>query len=142
MAYFIFTSSNTQTPFAIINEQTMDTTSSSINIVGKRRVDYGKSQQQNQIWMLENFAAPNPPQNPIAGQLWYDTNTPEMKVFDGAVWTRLTNVYSKASAPSNPSLGQFWFNTDTNELFIWSGGQWFFIGPTPDPIPYAIVFGS
>lgn len=142
MAYFIFKSSDPVTPFAIINEQTVDNTTTSLSLVGKRRVDYGESQQQNQLWLLENFASPTAPSNPIAGQLWYDTATNDMKVYQGTQFIKLTNVFSATTSPASPTLGQLWFNTSDNTLSIWNGSVWQFLGPTEDPIPYAIVFGS
>ena len=142
MAYFIFKSSDPVTPFVIINEQTVDTVSTSLQLVGKRRIDYGEQQQQNQLWLLENFASPNSPSNPVTGQLWYDTSTNDMKIYQGTQFVKLTNVFSSTNAPQSPTLGQMWFNTSDNTLSIWNGSAWQFIGPTDDPVPYAIIFGS
>jgi hypothetical protein len=142
MAYFLFRSSNTTTPFAIINEQTIDNTSSSISLVGKRRVDYGQSQQQNQLWLLENFAAPVPPSNPLSGQLWYDTSVSYLKVYDGSTFVRISNSFVGNNEPSSPSQGQFWFDTSVNRLKIWIGSSWIIIGPDDSGLQYSIIFGS
>lgn len=142
MSYFIFKSSDPSTPFTIINEQTVDNTSASLSFVGRRRVDYGQSQQQNQLWLLENFAASSPPSNPIAGQLWYDTSVEYMKVFDGGTWTRVSNSFAGTSSPTNPELGQFFFNTASQKLTIYNGTEFLEIGPSDDAIPFSIVFGS
>ena len=142
MAYFIYKSSDTSTPFAVINDQTMDTTSSSIALVGKRRVDYGNSQQQNQLWMLENFAAANPPTNAITGQLWYDTSEPSMKVYNGTTWVRIANAFVSPTEPTSSTLGQFWFNSTSQQLAVYNGAEWVVIGPDENSIVYSIVFGS
>lgn len=141
MAYMIYKSSDPNTPFAIINEETQDTTSASIVFVGKRRVDYGNSQQQNQLWQLENFAAPTAPPRPITGQLWYDTAVNYMKVFNGTAFVRISNAAAAATPPSNPTVGQFWFETNGQVLYIWNSTQWLAIGPNNDSLIFALIFG-
>lgn len=142
MAYFLFKSTDTVTPFTVINDETMDTTSASIAFVGKRRVDYGESQQQNQLWMLENFAAPTPPERPLSGQLWYDTITQAIKVYNGANFVRVANTNVSIDPPTTPTDGQLWFNDQTQQLNIWNGTSWVIVGPTDDALAYAIVFGG
>jgi hypothetical protein len=142
MAYFLFRSSNTTTPFAIINEQTIDNTTSSLSLVGKRRVDYGQSQQQNQLWLLENFASPAQPPNPIIGQLWYDTSVAYLKVFNGTAFVRVSNSLVSANQPSSPTEGQFWYDTTAAKLKIRIGNAWITIGPDDSALPFSIVFGG
>lgn len=142
MAYFIFKSSDTVTPFAIINEQTFDTTSSSLTLVGKRRVDYGQSQQQNQVWLTENFAAATSPANPMTGQIWYNTANQYMHVFDGINWIKIANARVATTAPVAPTSGQFWFDSANQQLNVWNGSMWVIVGPTNDSIIYSIVFGG
>jgi hypothetical protein len=142
MAYFLFRSSDTTTPFAIINEQTIDNTSSSISLVGKRRVDYGQSQQQNQLWLLENFAAPVQPSNPLAGQVWYDTSDAYLKVYNGNTFVKISNSFTAPTQPASPTQGQFWFDTNINKLNIYIGSNWITIGPDDSALPLAIVFGG
>jgi hypothetical protein len=142
MAYFLFRSSDTTTPFTIINEQTIDNTSSSLSLVGKRRVDYGQSQQQNQLWLLENFASPAQPANPITGQLWYDTAVAYLKVYNGTAFVRVSNSFVSATQPSSPTEGQFWYDTTAKKLKIRVGNAWIIIGPDDSALPLAIVFGG
>ncbi len=142
MAYFIFRSQDTSTPFSIINEQTVDNTSSSLTFVGRRRVDYGQSQQQNQLWLLENFAAATPPVNPISGQLWYDTGVSYLKVYNGTSFVRVSNTIVSGVTPSSPSSGQFWFDTSVNKLKVFVGSSFVEIGPDDSYVAFSIVFGS
>jgi hypothetical protein len=142
MAYFLFRSSNTTTPFAIINQETIDTTSSSLSLVGKRRVDYGQSQQQNQLWLLENFAAASQPANAITGQLWYDTAVSYLKVYNGTSFVRVANSVVSNTAPPSASAGQFWFNNTTQQLNVFNGSVWVIVGPQDDAVVFSIVFGS
>ena len=37
--------------------------------------------------MLENFANPGVPFNPLAGQIWWDTATARLNVYTGTNWT-------------------------------------------------------
>ena len=142
MAYFIFKSNDPTTPFAIINEQTFDNTSTSLTLVGRRRVDYGQSQQQNQLWLLENFAAPNQPSNPVIGQLWMDTASDSIKVYNGNLFVRIANANIGTSAPDNPESGQMYFDTTSQTFNVYNGTQFVEIGPSTDSIPFAIVFGA
>lgn len=143
MAYFIFKNSDNVTPFAVINEQTFDTTSASLTFIGRRRVDYGQVQNQNFLSLLENFAKSSAPTNPITGQLWYDTSQEYLKVFDGSTFVKVANTIVDTVAPSSPSAGQFWFDTAIQKLKMWNGSAWLIIGPSTDEaIAYSIVFGG
>lgn len=57
-----------------IADGTINTTSTSIGLPGRNYPGYGQVLDTNFVHILENFADDNPPQNPIVGQLWYDTN--------------------------------------------------------------------
>lgn len=138
MAYNIFTSSNTSTPFAVINDETLNTGSSSIAFVGRNRQNYGQPQNQNFLWMLENFANSTAPTNPISGQLWYDTAQSQLKVYNGSTFVKVSASAFNSSPPSGPSQGQFWFDTSESKLKVWNGSTWFEIGP-PDTIPTSLV---
>lgn len=66
----------------------------SIDLVGRNAIDYGDNIAQTQIKLLENFAAPTAPPNPIPGQLWFDNSLNQLNVNTGstdgaagAVWT-------------------------------------------------------
>ena len=45
---------------------------SPLNLVGRNKVSYGQAQNENFIWLLENFANNSAPAYPLKGQLWYD----------------------------------------------------------------------
>jgi hypothetical protein len=71
---------------AVVEDGTVDSTSSSINLVGKSTLNYGEYIAENEIFMLENFALETPPANPLVGQLWYDTTVNKIKAYDGDTW--------------------------------------------------------
>jgi len=55
----------------VLPERTVDTTSTSLALTGKKTANYGEIQQENFIKLLENFASNTAPANPTIGQLWF-----------------------------------------------------------------------
>jgi hypothetical protein len=64
----------TKPPFQIQPGQ-IDTTTTSLNLPGKGRVDYGELYNENLVHLMENFSSPTPPTMPTRGQLWYNTSS-------------------------------------------------------------------
>ena len=61
------------TPLATIADGTVNT-STDLTLIGKNYAGYGQAQNDNFVWLLENFASASPgPSNPQAGQIWYNT---------------------------------------------------------------------
>jgi hypothetical protein len=65
--------------------------SSSIYLIGKNVTGYGAFQNDNFLWLLQNFAGQAEPINKIQGQTWFDTTAGvlKLKVFDGSDWKNL-----------------------------------------------------
>ena len=61
----------------------LDTTTTDISLIGKNYSGFGEALNENLIKMLENFSKSSAPSNPLIGQLWYDTATQRVKVYDG-----------------------------------------------------------
>ena len=68
---------------AVVEDGTVDTISTSISLVGKGTSNYGEYIAENSVKMLENFANDTEPAHPIVGQLWYNTNTSNVTVYNG-----------------------------------------------------------
>jgi hypothetical protein len=98
MAYTIVKSNGTV--LTTVPDGTINTTSTSIGLPGRNYAGYGQALDTNFVHQLENFADTTPPANPLAGQLWFDTNSSTMKVcpVDGetnaAAWLTLTSTAS------------------------------------------------
>lgn len=98
MAYTIVKSNGTV--LTTIPDGTINTTSTSIGLPGRNYAGYGQTLDTNFVHQLENFADNNPPANPLAGQLWFDTNSNSLKVCptDGETnalaWLTLTSTSS------------------------------------------------
>jgi hypothetical protein len=72
MAYNIIKSDGTL--LTTIADGTINTSSSSVGLPGRNFAGYGQTLDTNFVWLTENFAANTPPENALAGQLWYNTN--------------------------------------------------------------------
>ena len=126
MAYVINKSDGTA--FTTLQDSTLDT-SSSLTLVGRNYIGYGEIQNENFLFLLENFANISAPAKPISGQLWFDTNNNVLKIYDGAKWIEVGSASLSTEAPENPSLGAFWFKPGSNVLYTWNGTSWAFVGP-------------
>lgn len=60
--------------------------SSTLLLVGKGTPNYGERLQENMLNVMENFSNPSPPVYPVRGQVWHDSNTGLLMLFDGADW--------------------------------------------------------
>jgi microcystin-dependent protein len=107
----------------------------SLGFIGKGYPNYGKVIDDNFLKLLENFASPLPPENPIEGQLWYDTSNLDNKVLRimdgtaGAVsWPSANGIYQQATNPAYSTTrlknGDIWVDTTFNQINLYSSGQW------------------
>ena len=67
----------------IVEDGTADLNSTSLAIVGRNFAGYGELFNENFVHVLENFAHTVPPRSPMIGQLWYDTASKLLKVYNG-----------------------------------------------------------
>ena len=86
-----------------IADGTINTISTSLALPGRNYAGYGQYVDTNFVHQLENYANSSPPANPLAGQLWYNTNSNTMYVcpIDGTTsasnWLALTSTSSGGS---------------------------------------------
>jgi hypothetical protein len=127
-----------------VADGTVDSSHASIKIPGKSYQPYGETVMEGLIWILENFGGLTAPENPLVGQLWYDTNILLLKVWNGSAWATTGGVISQATAPtSGNSPGSLWYDTVNQQLNIWNGTSWLLVGPegsavNTDPIATSI----
>jgi hypothetical protein len=60
---------------AIVADGTVNTTATDLALVGRALTDYGTYENENYVYLLENFANSTAPLQPILGQLWYNSTT-------------------------------------------------------------------
>lgn len=58
---------------AIIPDGTIDATSTSLQLVGRGVTEYGVPENENYVFIMENFAKDTAPVAPLQGQLWFNT---------------------------------------------------------------------
>lgn len=106
---------------AVVQDGTVDTTSTSQTLIGKNFTPFGQLQLDNMVHQLENFANTTPPPFPIPGQFWYNITEERAYAWSGAEWKPVSGVTVAESAPTaDPRTGDFWFNPVTRQLEIYS----------------------
>lgn len=83
MAYII--NKTDGSTLAIVNDFSVDNTSSPLTLIGKGNKDWGENINENFVKLLENFANNTPPLNPLNGQLWYDTSSNTLKIYNSTL---------------------------------------------------------
>jgi hypothetical protein len=78
MTYFV---NKTDGSVIVVLDGTKDTTSTSLTLFGRLVQNYGDQTNENFVHLLENFAFSSSPANPTHGQLWFDTNTDNLKAY-------------------------------------------------------------
>jgi hypothetical protein len=101
---------------AIIADGTVNTTATDLALVGRAVTNYGTSENENYVYLLENFANSTAPLQPILGQLWYNSNTDIISAYSGAnTWVNLASVVSPAftGIPTAPTAAN---GTSTTQI--------------------------
>lgn len=112
----------------VLEDGTIDTTTS-LSLVGRNYTGYGEIQNENFLFLLENFSNTEPPLRPLSGQLWYNRTTGTINVYDGDTWRNVSMASVSPTPPSNFANGNIWLDSDTNQLFVRNNGEWRLIGP-------------
>ena len=130
MAYVINKFNGVQ--LVVLDDGTIDTTTS-LGLVGRNYVGYGETQNENFVFLLENFANDAPPSRPLQGQIWFNTTTNLTYAYDGVNWNPIGAAVLSATAPTDANAGALWLDTTANQLKIYTGSAWTFIGPEAVP---------
>jgi hypothetical protein len=112
----------------ILQDGTLNTTTS-IGLLGRNYVGYGEIQNENFIYLLENFAGVNPPARPLEGQSWYDSVNNRLNAFDGTNWIPVGSAIVSATTPEITVLGSLWLKPSTTQLFVYTATGWKLVGP-------------
>ena len=126
MAYVINKFNGVQ--LIVLDDGTIDT-STSLGLVGRNYVGYGETQNENFVFLLENFANTAPPSRPMTGQIWFNTTNDTAYAYDGSNWNPIGSATSSTTAPPNTNSGALWLKTPINQLYVYTGTEWRFIGP-------------
>lgn len=77
---------------AVVGDGTVNTTATDLALVGRAVTNYGDYQNENYVYLLENFANGTAPTQPILGQLWYDSSNDIISAYNTAnAWVALAS---------------------------------------------------
>ena len=126
MAYVI---NNTRgTAITTITDGTVDNTTS-LQLFGKSYSGFGEGLNENLVKLLENSASSAAPSAPLAGELWFDTTTSQIKVYDGTSWKPTGGAKSQTTQPTSPSAGDLWSDSTNKQIYFYTGTAWQLVGP-------------
>lgn len=112
-----------------VEDGTINTTTE-VKFVGKNFAGYGEAQNENFLFLLENFASNAAPTKPISGMLWFDVSTQKIKVYDGSTFKGVGGAEVSAVAPTALSEGDLWWDSSTNQLKAKNAdGDFILVGP-------------
>lgn len=117
------------TVLTTLEDGVVDTASSSIYLIGKDTTNYGTTQNDNFLWLVEHFAGTIEPQNKVQGQIWFDKGSLQPKIYDGYEWRNITLSSTGSSQATNAALGELRFDTTTEQLFAKGASGEVLIGP-------------
>src|SRR5210317_722790 len=111
-----------------ITDGTVDNTTS-LQLFGKSYSGFGEGLNENLVKLLENAASTSAPTAPLKGELWFDTTTNQLKVYDGTSFKPTGGSKSSASQPTSPSAGDLWHDTANDQVSVYTGSAWLLVGP-------------
>jgi hypothetical protein len=80
---------------AVVADGTVNTSATPLTLVGRAVTSYGEAENENYVFILENFANSAAPLRAVLGQLWYNSATDILSVYNLAnAWAALaTEIY-------------------------------------------------
>lgn len=119
--------------FIEVPDQTVDSSSCDLKLIGKNYAGYGEVQNENVLHLLENFRGFSAPRRPLTGQIWYDELSNKLKFYDDTQnWKTVSVTDVSANAPTGLSTkdkGNLWYDDTLKQLNVWDGADYVIIGP-------------
>ena len=116
------------TAITTITDGTSDNTTT-LQLFGKSFSGFGEGLNENLVKLLENSASTSAPTAPLKGELWMDTTTNQLKVYDGTSFKPTGGAKSSSSTPTNASAGDLWHDTTNDQLYVYTGSAFLLVGP-------------
>ena len=112
-----------------IADGTINNTVCSQTLIGKNYAGYGQFLDDNFVHLLESGANSTPPGAPLTGQLWWDTSSGLLKVYNGTTFKTVSSTTAQSSAPTSNVTGDLWYDTTNQQLKVYTGTTWLVVGP-------------
>lgn len=100
------------TPLVSVANSVIDSTTTSISLLGKNAVNFGLPMNENFIALMQHFANTSPPPNPVKGQIWFDTLSVNVKIWDGSRWLIINPPFDGTAGTATVPV------TPTNDIVI------------------------
>ena len=118
---------------ATIADGTINSTATSLTLIGKNYAGYGTFLNDNLVHILENSSSSSAPTTPLTGQLWWDT-AGNLKVYTGSSFRTLASVTAATAKPTSAVTGNGWWDTVNQQFYVYdpnytSNQGWALIGP-------------
>ena len=118
---------------ATIADGTINSTASSLTLIGKNYAGYGTFFNDNLVHLLENASNGTAPTTPLTGQLWWDT-AGNLKVYTGSAFKTLGSIIAANAKPTGSVTGNSWWDTINQQFYVYdpnyaSNQGWALIGP-------------
>jgi len=117
------------TIIATVADGQVDQLSTDITLIGKNYSSYGDALNENFIKILENFADTKRPQNPITGQLWFDTTETSLKIYSGTSFVPVSSTAIADRQPASLRVGDLWFDNINKQLNFYDGKNLVLVSP-------------
>lgn len=111
-----------------VEDGTIDQTTD-LKFIGKNYAGYGEIQNENFLFLLENFSGATQPPKPLSGQIWFDAGSSKLKFYDGAKFRTTGGAEVSATTPTGLTTGDFWWDTVNEQLFAYNGVDFTLVGP-------------
>ena len=130
MAYTVNKTNSSASPNQYTVQDGVVNTQTDLSLIGKGYAGYGELIAENFLHLLENFSNTSAPTKPITGQLWWNSSTSKLQVYNGTSWqTAGGSAPYQSTAPSGLAQGDLWIDSDTGQLYFYNGTTSILVGP-------------
>jgi len=130
MAYTVNKTNSSESPNQYTVQDQVLNSQTDLRFIGKGYAGYGEVVAENFLHLLENFSNSSAPSRPIKGQLWWDSGTSKLKVYNGSAWQASGGSAPYQSvAPTGLAQGDLWIDSDTQQLYLYNGTASVLVGP-------------
>jgi hypothetical protein len=130
MPYTVNKSNSSASPNQYTVQDGAVNTQTDLSFIGKGYAGYGESIAENFLHLLENFSNTSAPTKPIQGQLWWNSTSAKLQVYNGTSWqTAGGSAPYQSDAPSGLASGDIWIDSDTGQMYFYNGTSSVLVGP-------------